>query len=292
MYSGEAEAQMITRVVISGSVFIVKLAGKETLQLAKFLSAAVNGELSTSGQIRLKTLLKSGQPLKVFSLKGDDNFAEFAKGAKEYGIVYSVVKRNDVEISNQLYDIMVKQNDAAKINRVIEKYGLMQLQESDGSAQATETDNKADISENNERIQENNEMPIEDVRTLLAKMMEGGNAESENFPVVSESEVLSDTYSESLENNIEPELEVRVPGTPAEDRPSVKAEINQLAELRPADNTTANQALLASMLLPEDAEEKDRLKYGMELIDNAVKASYQNILNQTGGDVTDAGFNG
>ena len=80
MYSGEAEAQMITRVVISGSVFIVKLAGKETLQLAKFLSAAVDGELSTSGQIKLKTLLKSGQPLKVFTLKGDGNFVKFAEG--------------------------------------------------------------------------------------------------------------------------------------------------------------------------------------------------------------------
>ena len=279
MYSGEAEAQMITRVVISGSVFIVKLAGKETLQLAKFLSAAVDGELSTSGQIKLKTLLKSGQPLKVFTLKGDDNFVKFAEGAAQYGIVYSVVKRTDEEKSDQVYDIMVKQSDAAKINRVIEKYGLMQLEESDGSAEMTRSYEAGDDSANG---QDNEEMLIEDVRTLMAKMMEGGNAagNDENFPVVSESEDLSGTQSEFSEDDIEPELFMRVPGTAPEERPSLKAEIKHLTEESPTNNTVgANPGLLAQMLVPEDAEEKDRLKYGMGIIEEAV------MKVQNGGEV-------
>lgn len=289
MYSGEQEAQMITRVVISGSVFIVKLAGKEAMQMAKFLSAFADGELATSGEIKLKTLLKSGQPLKVFSLKGDENFISFARGASEYGIVYSVVKRTDQEKTDQLFDIMVKQSDASKINRVIEKYGLMQLQDSDNSAVVT-GEYKEGTPDTEIRGADGTEgMPIEDIRALLAKMMESGSSQSdnENFTGVSESEDLSGTKSNYI-NNDEPEIIARVPGTPPEERPSIKAEIRQLTENRPADNTIgANPGILAQMMMPDDAEERDRLKYGMGIIRDAVNVSYRNILDQTGGDVTD-----
>lgn len=290
MYSGEQEAQMITRVVISGSVFIVKLAGKEMLQMAKFLSAFVDGENATEGQIKLKTLLKSGQPLKVFSLKGDENFIAFARGAMQYGIVYSVVQRTDEEKSEQLFDIMVKQNDAAKINRVIEKYGIMQLDQSDNSAIVT------DVQEGNEitKSQANGDMPIEDVRTLLARMMEKGNVagNTENFPGVSESENLSGTQLESMENDEGfPEMEIfsRVPGTPPEERPSVKDEIKNITENMPTDNTIGvNPGILSKMMMPEDAEEKDKLKYGMQMIEEAMRMSFANVMEKTGGELTDA----
>ena len=203
MDNGANEAQMITRVVLGGSVFILRLAGPGTIQIAKFLSAAMSGEYNTSGLVNLKTLLKSGQTLKVYSIKGDENFKSFARGAKEYGIVYSVIKRNENDKDNEIYEIMVKQNDAAKINRVIEKYQLMELQDTGGTAE-----NVSDSM--------NEEMKIEDIRSLLANMLEDqGGEELVNFPMVSESENLSDTeLNYSAEEGME--LFERVPGTSME----------------------------------------------------------------------------
>lgn len=286
MYSGEQEAQMITRVVIAGSVFILKIAGKETIHIAKFLSAVADGQLSTSGEIKLKTLLKSGQPLKVFSLKGDNNFITFSRGANEYGIVYSVVRRTDEEVDNQLYDIMVKQSDASKINRVIEKYGLLQLSDSDGTAVITDES----VENGNGDALETKGMPIEDVRSLLAKMLEreSGQSESENFTGVSESVNLSDTKSEYINNEDLAEMYKRFPGTNPEDRPSIRQEIKRLTEgTLPDNDATPNNGILTHMMLNEDSDGEDILKYSVGFLDSADNNLHGIINEQTGGEITD-----
>ena len=272
MDNGANEAQMITRVVLGGSVFILRLAGPGTIQIAKFLSAAMSGEYNTSGLVNLKTLLKSGQTLKVYSIKGDENFKSFARGAKEYGIVYSVIKRNENDKDNEIYEIMVKQNDAAKINRVIEKYQLMELQDTGGTAE-----NVSDSM--------NEEMKIEDIRSLLANMLEDqGGEELVNFPMVSESENLSDTeLNYSAEEGME--LFERVPGTSMEERQSVRAEVEQIISTSDSDTNNsigANPSIIAQMLAPADAEEEDRQK-GIAMMQEAMNAAFSNIIKETGG---------
>lgn len=280
MDNGANEAQMITRVVLGGSVFILKLSGAGIHQMAKFLSAAMNGEHNTSGLINMKTLLKSGQPLKVYSIRGDENFRSFARGAKEYGIVYSVVKRSDTDKNNEVYEIMVKQNDAAKINRVIEKYHLMELQDSGGTAEnVSDTINRALESE------ESTEMKIEDIRSLLAKMLDNqGEEELVNFPLASENENLSDAESNySAEEEVE--LFERVPGTPVDERQSVRSEVKQIISESDNDiNNTigANPSIIAQMLAPADAEEEDRKK-GITIMQEAMTAAFSNIIKEAGG---------
>ncbi|MBP3808369.1 MAG: PcfB family protein [Eubacterium sp.] len=280
MDNGANEAQMITRVVLGGSVFILKLSGTGIHQMAKFLSAAMNGEYNTSGLINMKTLLKSGQPLKVYSIRGDENFRSFARGAKEYGIVYSVIKRSDTDKNNEVYEIMVKQNDAAKINRVIEKYHLMELQDSGGTAEnVSDTINRALESE------ESAEMKIEDIRSLLAKMLDNqGEEELVNFPLASENENLSDAESNySAEEEVE--LFERVPGTPVDERQSVRSEVKQIISESDNDiNNTigANPSIIAQMLAPADAEEEDKQK-DIAIMQEAMTAAFSNIIKEAGG---------
>ena len=66
-------------------------------------------------------MLKSGRPLKVFSIKTED-LQKFSEEAKRYGVLYSaIVEKNNYD---GMVDIMTKEEDASKINRIVERFKL------------------------------------------------------------------------------------------------------------------------------------------------------------------------
>lgn len=145
MYSGTNESDQIVRLVLSGSVFLLRVSGAASMELLKFISAAASDESKASGKVRLKSLLQSGSELKVFTLQGDERFDAFKDAAKDYGVKYSVVKRRSDDKEAGIYDIMVRAEDASKINRIIEKYALVEVE---ASVTAKESDTKANHSNN------------------------------------------------------------------------------------------------------------------------------------------------
>jgi len=123
--SGDA-AEQIVKMSIDGAEFAVRITGtalKETILL--FIAALKNNNkehLKLRGKERLKSMLKSGKPLEIYSIREKD-LDRFVKGAKEYGIVYSVVK-NAKDCPDGLCDIMVKADDAPKIARMAERFNF------------------------------------------------------------------------------------------------------------------------------------------------------------------------
>ncbi len=174
MDNGAQAADAVTRVVLGGTTFVLAISGKAALSIAKFVAAAVSDKSSTSGKVRLKTLLQSGSELKVFTLQGDDNFRKFAAEAKDYGILYSVVKRTEEDVQGGIYDLMVRAEDAGKINRVIEKFHLIEVE---GNVREVDP----------ETVEESR---IMDARTLLSKMLERPE-QTVNPPEASEESSLS-----------------------------------------------------------------------------------------------------
>ena len=156
MDNGAQAAETITRVVIMGSTFVLGLSGKAALSVARFAAAAMDENAKQSGKIRLKTLLQSGSELKVFTIQGESNYQRFAEEAKEYGILYSVVKRTDEDVQGEVYDLLVRAEDAGKINRVIEKFHLIEV---DGGA----------VPMDPQKVEEDR---VVDARSLLGKMLE------------------------------------------------------------------------------------------------------------------------
>ena len=156
MDNGAQAAETITRVVIMGSTFILGLSGKAALSVARFAAAAMDPKAKQSGKTRLRNLLQSGSELKVFTIQGEDHYQKFAAEAKDYGILYSVVKRTEEDIQGDVYDLLVRAEDAGKINRVIEKFHLIEV---DGGV----------VSVDPQTVEENK---IVDARTLLSKMLD------------------------------------------------------------------------------------------------------------------------
>ena len=119
-YSGEA-AEQIVRMSLNGVEVAAKIGGKAAERLAVLLYAILRDQKKTRGKTRLVNMLRSGKELKVFAIK-DNELAKFCTEAKKYGVLYCVLKDN--KAGDGLTDIMVRAEDAAKINRIYERFGL------------------------------------------------------------------------------------------------------------------------------------------------------------------------
>ena len=242
MDNGAQAAEMITRVVIMGSTFILGLGGKVALSVARFAAAAMDPNAKQSGKLRLKTLLQSGSELKVFTLQGEANYQRFAKEAKDYGILYSVVRRTDEDVQGEVYDLLVRAEDASKINRVIEKFHLIEVE---GSA----------VHVDPQTVEENR---VVDARTLLSKMLSQQD-NSANPTQASEESSLSDaSYRTPNQAN----------------RPSVVKELNGYIEEVEKQNTAQAGAQTSAGIMPnlmgDELAEEEKRKRGeaAELLGN------------------------
>ena len=119
-YSGDAAEQVVRMSLETGEV-AVKLAGAGAKQLAILLYAILREQTKTKGKTRLTNMLRSGKELKVFAVK-DSDLQLFCREAKKYGVLYCVLKDRDA--TDGITDIMVRAEDASKINRIFERFNL------------------------------------------------------------------------------------------------------------------------------------------------------------------------
>lgn len=243
MYSGTNESDQVVRLVLSGSVFLLRVSGQASMELLKFISAAASEESKASGKVRLKSLLQSGSELKVFTLQGDERFNAFKDAAKDYGVKYSVVKRHGDDKQAGIYDIMVRAEDASKINRIIEKYALVEVAASVTAEEGKIKQNrKVDVNKEHGNDPEQDKVAkqdtskilnsqfesVADIRDFLDKMLQP--AAQINPEQASEgTEYQSDAYLRSSRRMRQPDKE----------RKSVMKELEEL--VNKADTEKANE---------------------------------------------------
>lgn len=74
------------------------------------------------GRQRLTAMLKSGKELKVFTIS-EEHLKQFATEAKRYGVVYCALRGKE-KSADGMVDVMVRAEDASKINRIVERFHL------------------------------------------------------------------------------------------------------------------------------------------------------------------------
>lgn len=124
--SGEA-ADQVVRMSLEVGEAALKISGTGAKQLAVILYAILKEQKKTKGRARLETLVRSGKPLTVFSVKESD-LKKFVQEAKRYGILYCAV-RDPKGSSDGMVDIMVKEEDAPRINRIVERFKFASVTE-------------------------------------------------------------------------------------------------------------------------------------------------------------------
>ena len=121
--SGEA-AEQIVRMSLEGTEVALKLTGSAAKNIAAGIYAVMKNrdKNKLKGKQRLTSMLKSGKELKVFTVS-EEHLKQFAKEAKRYGVVYCALRGKD-KSSDGLVDVMVRAEDASKINRIVERFKL------------------------------------------------------------------------------------------------------------------------------------------------------------------------
>jgi hypothetical protein len=109
---------------------VIKLSGKAALKLLAMIVALLKENPKLKGATRIVRMLRENKPLEVLQMR-QDKIKEFAAVAKQYGILYTVVK--DKSSQDGILDLVIKQEDAAKVNRVLERTGAVHV----GDAHAT-----------------------------------------------------------------------------------------------------------------------------------------------------------
>ncbi len=118
--SAEA-ADQVVRMTLNGVEVAAKITGAGAKELALLLYAILKDQKKTKGKTRLSGMLRSGKELKVFAVK-DTDLQKFCTEAKKYGVLYCVLKDRDA--TDGITDIMVRAEDASKINRIFERFNL------------------------------------------------------------------------------------------------------------------------------------------------------------------------
>ena len=273
MYSGTNESDQIVRLVLSGSVFFLKVSGQASVELLKFISAAASEESKASGRVRLKSLLQSGSELKVFTLQGDERFNAFKDAANDYGVKYSVVKRHGEDKEAGIYDIMVKAEDASKINRIIEKYSLVEIA---ASVTATKGDDRAQAEGQNSQDKTNDAVQndqvndqkhnlkksqfdsVADIRDVLGKMLQP--AVQINPEEASEgNEFQSGAYSMNERRMYQPDKERKSVIKELEEN-AKKAEEERNKERSSTMDEDAIRNFMRGLMQPDDEDERDKSK--------------------------------
>ena len=121
--SGDA-AEQVVRMSLEGTEVALKLTGAAAKNIAAALFAVYKNRDKNKirGRQRLTAMLKSGKELKVFTVS-EEHLKQFAVEAKRYGVVYCAL-RGRGKSEDGLVDVMVRAEDASKINRIVERFKL------------------------------------------------------------------------------------------------------------------------------------------------------------------------
>ena len=98
----------------------LRLSGTLAKHLAVFVAAVLKDQKKTRGKTRMVRMLKENKPLKFFTVPSD-RLREFCSEGRKRGLLYVIIRdKKNPEMS----EVMVFADDAAKVNRVMDKMNL------------------------------------------------------------------------------------------------------------------------------------------------------------------------
>lgn len=134
-------ADQIVRYSLEGTEVALKLTGTAAKNFAVFAYAILKGQKKTRGKTNLVRMLKEGKPLKFFTIP-EDRMREFAQEAKRHGLLF-VPMRDKHHPS--VVEIAVFAQDAAKVNRIMDRLCLDFVKAAAGEAVPELTPDKAAV---------------------------------------------------------------------------------------------------------------------------------------------------
>ena len=205
--SGDA-AEQVVRLSLEGMEVAAKITGSAAKEVAALLYAALKNrdKNKIKGRQRLTSMLRSGKELTIFTVKNKD-MARFVADAKRYGVVYCVL-REAKDNPHGVSEIMVRAEDAAKINRIVENIKIATVSDPEVIRENAETG----------RDKNKDDRLLDEMMAAPAQKQEA--AQENPTAARTEKSRPSEPSSKSRKRSAE--------GTAKEDRPSVREELKEI----------------------------------------------------------------
>ena len=247
MNTGDS-AEEIVKISLDGVETAFRIAGTGAKNIAAIIMAKLNEEKQSKGKLRLTNMMKSGKPIDIFTINSE-NLKTFCEQAKKYGVRYcSLSRRKDSNIDG-IVDLMVYEEDAPKIARIVERFKI-------GSN--LEATLKQDLQKEKIQLQEKTEhekfvddiMPIEENEVLEEKEIPSN---TENTEEKSQSET-------SLNGN----PKINQVSNENEEKPSVIEELKEIQkekerEMQEMEEISKEENVID---IPNEKDNKTQVKNG------------------------------
>lgn len=246
-------SEQIVRLSLEGFEVLAKLTGSGAKNVAAMIYTIMKDKKQTKGKTKLNNMLRAGKPLKIFTIKKED-LKTFAKEAKNYGISYcTLVDKNNKELDGMV-DIMVKEEDASRINRIVERFKLTTVDTTRIETEVTKSIENREAQKKEKGVQEKSkEEQLEDI--LAQKPIQKEQISQENFQVaktekspLSEPSLTTSKMQEGVSKGIK--------------KPSVKKELAELkVEAKKLDELKTKEKAISKDVVQTPKKTNKKVKF-------------------------------
>lgn len=156
-------AEAIVKLSLEGMEVALKIAGTGAKNIAIMLYTIMKDNQQTKGKTRLTNMLKTGKPLKIFTIRAED-LKKFSQEAKKYGVLYCALADRKNSKIDGMVDIMVRDEDASKMNRIAQRFKFRDVASIERDLEKEKQEkNKKELEKNIEQPKSEEEQFIEDI---------------------------------------------------------------------------------------------------------------------------------
>ena len=119
-------AEEAVRLILQGTEVAFRVAGIGAKNMAVIIYTIMKEQKQTKGKTRLTNMLKTGKPLKIFTIRAED-LKKFSQEAKKYGVLYCALADKKNSKIDGMVDILVREEDAPKMNRIAERFNFREI---------------------------------------------------------------------------------------------------------------------------------------------------------------------
>lgn len=247
--SGDASEQVV-RLSLEGFEVLARLTGSGAKNVAAMLYTIMKDQKQTKGKTRLNNMLKAGKPLKIFSIKNED-LETFKYEAKKYGILYcALVDKKHINFDG-MTDIMVKDEDASRINRIVERFKLTTIDTAKVDTEVTKAIENREAQRKELGVQKKSkEELLEEV--LQEKPIQKEENKTENF-ILAKTEKSPQSEPSSITSKMQEGV------SKGEKKPSVRKELAELkVEVEKREEVRAKEKNNIKDITPKAKTKSDR----------------------------------
>lgn len=213
--SGDA-AEVIFKMYLEGTGFLLKTGGSLTKNCLVGLYALSKDQKKSRGKTTLSKMLKTGKELKIFTIKKDD-LKLFQQEAKRYGVLFTALF--DKKNPDGKVDIMCRAEDAAKINRIINRFKLVSYDEVSIKSEIMKTRDGKEVNDKGVETKSLDDL----VDDLMSKPVQKEENTMSNPELAKTAKSPQSEHSSTSKNKTEV-------GTNSDKKPSVREEIKNIKE--------------------------------------------------------------